>query len=130
VELAADKGWIGGALRTLPDWMRREADRVAEQNAEYQQEHQDPDRLPLPNPWPFFLSSPVVPQQIKKVCQAAESQLVALRHLGHMRMGIATLNTDWHGEAAKAKAAGDKGRYDHAVAKLASTLPLYAPVQE
>jgi hypothetical protein len=118
VELARDKGWIGQALRTLPDWLRREADRWAEWNALYQEKHDLP-RLPSRDPWQVLLDAPAVHQRLKEVCRAAQSQLVALRRLCGMATGRATLNTDWLLEARKAKAEGDQRGFDRAIGKVA-----------
>ncbi len=129
VELAEDKGPIGQVLRTLPAWFLREADRCAEQDGDYKERHRDPNRLPAPDPWQFFLDAPAVPKQSKAVFRAAQSQLVAWRHLLHMAQGFATRETDWHQEALEARKNGDKKREIHAAGKIADAMSQFAPVQ-
>jgi hypothetical protein len=130
VELARDRGLIGNILRDYPEWIWRATDKSAEQDAEYQTKHGDQKRLPLPDPWRFLLGMRDVPDSHKAVFLAAQSQLVALRHLGRMRMGIATLETDWQQEAIQARNAGDGARSNHAANKVANGLWQFEPVVE
>jgi len=51
VAWARQKGWIGQALKLVEPWMLEEADRWAEQNADYQSKNKEPNRLPLLDPW-------------------------------------------------------------------------------
>src|SRR5215471_5327190 len=97
-ELARDKGWIGQILSLLPHGLLRDADDQAQSVAKYRREVVDPQRLPLPNPWPFLLKVQV-PEHIEDVCRAAQSQLGALHKLCRMATTVASLNTDWQ-EAA------------------------------
>jgi hypothetical protein len=127
VELAEDKGPIGQVLRTLPAWFLREADRCAEQD--YKERHCDPNCLPAPDPWQFFLDAPAVSEQSRAVFRAAQSQLVAWRRLLHMAQGFATGKTDWHQEALEARKKGDKKQENHASRKLADAMAQFAPVQ-
>jgi hypothetical protein len=122
VELAQDKGWIGQALRQIPDELLREADRRAEQDACWQKKHNDPNRLPFTNPWQFFIGLPDGSPLLKKICRAAQSQIVAFRHISHLSMGIATANTDWQQVNSEARATGDKRRAEHAATKAANAL--------
>lgn len=122
LELARDKGWIGQALSTIPEWVLKAADKWARQDADYQQGHGDPNRLPLPDPWQFLLDAPAVGDLGKRTCRSAQSQLVALRHLCRMATGVATSETDWQQQALEARASGDKGLSDHAATKVASAL--------
>jgi hypothetical protein len=126
VELVRDKGAIGSILRRREGWVLQEADRWAEQDFESQKKHNDPNRLPFPDPWRHLSTMPVFSDYEKAVFRAAQSQLVALRHLGRMRLGIATLNTDWHQEAI----AGDKDRANHAANKVANGLWRFGPIIE
>jgi len=130
VELRKDKGLIGHVLRRYPEEILRAADKWAQQNADYAEKHQDPKRLPAPDPWQFLLEAPVVPVIDKSVFRAAQSQIGALRHLIHIAEGIATLNCDWHQESIKAHAKGDKAVYDHAIRKVADAHVIHARVQE
>jgi hypothetical protein len=123
VELAQDKGWIGQALRRIPDELLREADRRAEQDACSQKKHNNPNRLPFSNPWRSLLDlTPDASPLLKKLCLAAQSQIMAFRHISHLAMGIATLNTDWQQQAVRARNAGDKRQSDHAAIKVANAL--------
>ena len=54
--------------------------------------------------------------------RAAQSQLVALRHLCGMAKGTANLNTDWDREVCKAAAQGDSAAFDRALSKWADGL--------
>jgi hypothetical protein len=128
--LAKDNGLIGQVLRAYPEATLRAADKWAEQNADYQKKHNDPNRLPLPDPWQVLLDAPTAPKKDKAVFRAAQSQLGALRHLIHIAEGIATLNTDWYREAVKACARGDEAGYNHAVGKVADGHVIHARVQE
>jgi hypothetical protein len=110
--------------------MRRAADNWAEWKRDSLKRDEVPDRLALPDPWQFLLDAPAVPEQLRKVCRAAQSQLWAWRRIGHMRMGFATLNTDLHQKAMEAKAKGDQVGYTRAIAKFANRVVVYAPVQE
>ena len=130
VALAQEKGWISQSLSEIPDWLRREADRRAEQDACWQKEHHDPNRLPLPDPWQLLIDTPVVCPSLKKVCRAAQSQLVAYRRLSRLATGVATLNIDWQQEALAAGATGDKRRSDHAAKKVASALTRFSLAEE
>lgn len=129
VELAEDKGLIGQVLRPYQEFLRA-ADKWAEQNAESAKKHNDPNRLPLPDPWQFLIDAPVVSSESENVFRAAQSQLGALRHLIHIAQGIATLNKDWYGELIRARTLGDKVGYDHAVGKIADGHIIHAQVQE
>jgi hypothetical protein len=129
-ELARDRGWVGQALSTLPGWLLRAADKWAEQQTDYEQKREVGNRLPFPDPWRYLLDAPAVPDQIKKVCRACQSQLWACRHIGRMRMGFATLSNDQHEKAMKAKARGDQKGYARAIAKFANQTVIYGPVQQ
>jgi hypothetical protein len=129
VALAQDEGYIGQALREVPAWILREADRWAEWNADYETKHEKPDRLGLPDPWQFLLKSPAVRSCVKEVCRAAQSTLWAWHRVGRMRMGFATLNTDFHEAAMKAKAEGNEAEYNRLITKFADMAVLYARVQ-
>lgn len=129
VELAEDKGLIGQVLRPYQEFLRA-ADKWAEQNAESAKKHNDPNRLPLPDPWQFLIDAPAVSSESKKVFRAAQSQLGALRHLIHIAQGIATLNKDWYEELIRARTLGDKVGYDHAAGKIADGHIIHAQVQE
>jgi hypothetical protein len=129
-DLRRDTGLIGSALKNYPEWLFRAADKWAEQNADYQKKHQDPNRLPLPDPWQFLLDAPAVLKTDKAVFRAAQSQLVALRHLIHIAEDIATLNTDWYQESIRARIRGDEAGYNHAIGKIADGHVIHARVQE
>jgi hypothetical protein len=129
IELARDRGLIGDILRKhVDDWIWRAADKSAEQDTDYQRKHDDPNRLPLPNPWHFLLGLRDVPESVRAVFRAAQSQLVAIRHLGRMRMGIAKLATDWRREQIRALATGDTLRANHAAKNIANGLWQFEPV--
>lgn len=128
VELAEDSGLIGQVLRRYQDFLSA-ADKWAEQNADYQEKHQDPNRLPVPDPWQFLLDARVVSKIDKAVFRAAQSQLRALRHLIHIAEGIATLNKDWYQESVKTKASGNKRKYEHAIRKISDAHILNERVQ-
>ena len=130
VELAKDTGLIGSVLRNYPAWLFRAADKSADQDVDYQDKHNDPNRLPLPNPWLFLLDAPAISKEDKTVFRAAQSQLPALSHLIHIATGIATLNTDWYREFVEAQASGNKRKYNRAVRKIAEGHIVYAHVQE
>jgi len=121
VELSRDTGLIGQVLRKYQDLLPA-ADKWAEQSADYKKKKEDLNRLPVPDPWQFLIDAPSVPEQDKAIFRAAQSQLVALRHLGRMRMGIATLETDWHQEALQARSKGQFVRANHAANKVANGL--------
>ena len=87
-------------------------------------------RLPCPDPWQFLIDAPVVHEEEKQILRAAQSQIFAVRKLTHMAMGMSTLKTDWHEEAAKARAKNDRRRYKHAVGKMADALILFKEVQD
>jgi hypothetical protein len=101
-ELRRDGGLIGQVLSRYPDLIRP-ADSDAEWQFGYQQKHQDPKRLPLPDPWQFLLGSPAVTELDKAVFRAAQSQLKALRRLGAIARDEATLTTDWNEKLESAK---------------------------
>jgi hypothetical protein len=122
-------GPVGHVLSLLPDWLLRAADKWAQQDADYQESHQDPNRLPLPNPWQFLLEAPCVSKEIKEVCRAAQSQLHAFRHLCGMALERASLNTDWFQAALAAQARGDTAAFDSALAKVADSLVQFDFVQ-
>jgi len=130
VALARDEGYIGQVLREFPDWILREADRSAAWNLDCDEKHGKPNRLSLPDPWQFLLEVRKVRSCVKDVCRAAQSHLWAWRRIGYMRMGFATLHTDFHEAAITAKAEGDEAKYYHLIAKFADMAVLYAPVQE
>jgi hypothetical protein len=130
VELARDKGAIGSILRRREGWVLQEADRWAEQDFESQKKHNDPNRLPFPDPWRHLSMMPVFSDYEKAVFRAAQSQLVALRHLGRMRLGIATLNTDWQQEAMRARVTRDTERANDAAERVANGLWQFGPVIE
>jgi hypothetical protein len=116
IALSKEQGLIGHVLRRYPEWLLREADRRAEQTSDHRRRHQEPGRLPLPDPWRLLLDAPAVSLPDKVLFLAAQSQLPAMQHLIHIAEGIATLNTDWYQEAIDAGTIGDK----HAIAKVAS----------
>lgn len=128
--MAKDQGLIGQVLRPYPDEVLRAADKWANQDSEYATKHNDPNRSPLPDPWQFLLDAPATPNRDKAIFRAAQSQLEALRHLIHIAEGIATLNTDWYEESIRARAEGDKSRYNHAVGRVADGHIIHARVQE
>lgn len=130
VGLARDRGLIGSVLRTYPDWVWQAADKWAEQDADYQTNYNDPNRLPLPDPWRFLLDLRDVSEMDKGVFRAAQSQLLAFRHLNRIRMGTATLTTDWHREAIRARKTGDEARSNHAANKVANGLWPFVKVSE
>lgn len=130
VELSRDTGLIGNILENYPQEFLRAADKWAEQNADYQTKKEDPNRLPLPDPWQFFIDAPAVPERDKSVFRAAQSQLPALRHLIHIVRGIATLNTDWYQEYVVAQASGNKTKRNHASSKIADAYVLNERIQE
>jgi hypothetical protein len=128
VELANDNGLIGQILRRYQELLPA-ADKWAAQDAEHQKKHNDPNRLPLPDPWQFLLDAPAVFKIDKTVFRAAQSQLRALRHLIHIVEGIATLNKDWYQESVEARACGNKRRYEHAIRKISDAHILNERVQ-
>ena len=130
VELAHDRGLIGAVLRKYPEWIWRAADKSAEQDADYRKRHNDATRLPLPDPWRFLLDMRDVPAEDKAIFCAAQSQLLALRHLNRIRMGIATLNSDWQQEAIRAGIEGDTIRSNHAAKNVANGLCQFEAVLE
>jgi hypothetical protein len=130
VELAQDKGWISQFLRLFPDWVLREADRRAEQDACWKEKHNDPNRLPFADPWQFLIDAPATIPPLKTICRAAQSQLTAYRKFCHLALGISTLKTDWYQEALDARAAGNKRRSDHAELKVAFALSKFKPAQK
>jgi hypothetical protein len=131
VELAQDKGWIGQALRRIPDELLREADRRAEQDACSQRRRNDLNRLPFTDPWQSLLDiTPDASSLLKKICRAAQSQILAFRQISHLAMGVATSNTDWQQECLAARAAGDKRRADHAARKTANALSRFSAAED
>jgi hypothetical protein len=130
VELAHDQGLIGSILRKYPDWFWKAADKSAEQDADYQIKHDDPARLPLPDPWHFLMGLRDVPDPDKAIFRAAQSQLVALRHLNRIRMGIATTKSDWHREALRARTNGDANGFAKAADRIANGLWQFERVSE
>lgn len=122
VELAKDNGIIGRELRKYPNWFLRAADKDAEWKSDYQQKHQDPNRLPFPDPWQFLLDAPAVSSIHKAMSRAAQSQLKALHRLSGIALGEATLNTDWCKKMAKA---GNTHEIMHAVNKVAAARAKY-----
>ena len=130
IELAHDRGLIGDVLRKCPEWIWRAADKSAEQDADYLVRHNDPDRLPLPDPWRFLLGLRDVSEWDQFVFRAAQSQLVAFRHLGRMRMGIASLDTDWQQEAIHPRTTGNAVQANHASNKVANGLWQFEKVLE
>ena len=54
VELVKDTGLIGPVLQNYPEWLFRAADKWAKQDADYQRENNDPNRLPLQTRGNFF----------------------------------------------------------------------------
>jgi hypothetical protein len=122
VELAKDNGTIGHALRTYPNWFLQAADKDAEWKTDYQRKHQDPNRLPFPDPWQFLLDAPAVSPNLKIVFRAAQSQLKALPRLARIALGEATLNTDWIKEMEKAK---NKQTFMRAANKVAAARAKY-----
>jgi hypothetical protein len=84
VALAQEPGGIGQILRRLDPWMLREADRLAAQDLDFHDKHHHPNhlgRLQVPDPWPHLLKANI-PAEIKHVCHAAQSQIMAFCHLG------------------------------------------------
>ena len=81
LELSKDRGLIGQVLQSCPEWMIREADKWAQQTQDYRERHEDPKRLPLPDPWQVLLDAPAVSPFDRSVFRAAQSQLPALLHL-------------------------------------------------
>jgi hypothetical protein len=130
VELTQDKGWIGQALRRIPDELLREADRRAEQDACWKEKHHDPNRLPFPDPWQFFIDLPDGSPLLKRICRAAQSQIVAFRQISRLAMGVATANTDWQQVNAAARAIGDNRRAAHAANKAANALSHFSLSEE
>jgi hypothetical protein len=128
VDLARDSGAIGQVLRHYDGSILQAADEAAKRAADSRQSNGDPDRLPLPDPWEILLELPGVPEFDKAIFQAARSQLLALRHLGRIRLGIATQNTDWQRTAIQARRAGDVASSNHAAEKVANNLWQYEPV--
>jgi hypothetical protein len=118
VALSRDTGLIGNVLRNYPQEFLRAADKWAEQNADYQEKHEDPNRLPLPDPWQFLLDAHVH-ERDKAVFRAAQSQLPALRLLCRMARSAATLNKDWHQKSINARVRGDELGYNDAMSKIA-----------
>lgn len=128
-DLSRGKGVISRELSGLPPWMLTEADRWAAETADYQKKHLDPKRLPFPDPWQFLLDAPVVSADAKRVFQAARSQLYGYRQLARKATGVATYNTDWHMEAADAKAAGDEERFAYCLRRVSDALLKYEQVR-
>lgn len=116
--LSQDIGSIGQVLRRYQDLLPA-ADKWAEQTFDYRKQHEDRNRLPVPDPWQFLIDAPAVSLIDKAVFRAAQSQLPALRHLIRMSQGIATVNTDWYQESVEARAKGDESKYNRAVSKVA-----------
>lgn len=117
VDLAKDNGTIGRELQRCPNWVLQAADKWAEQDLDYQRKHQDPNRLPFPDPWQFLLDAPAVPPELKLVFRAAQSQLKALRGLSGIARDKATLNTDWLEKMEKAR---NTREFMHAAGKVAA----------
>lgn len=130
VELAHDQGLIGSILRKYPEWIWKAADKSAEQDRDYQIKHDDPSRLPLPNPWHFLLGLHDISEADKAIFRAAQSQLPALRHLNRIRMGIASLKTDWQQESIQARTNGDVVGFNQAADRLANGLWQFEKVAE
>ena len=128
-ELAKDTGWIGQALRTVPKWLLREADRWALDQLRSMERHNDPTRLPFPDPWSHLVAAPAIPRWVKDVCRAAQSQLLAYRHLLHMVYGTASISQDWHSEALEALARGDEQAYADAGVRIANALSEYTDLR-
>ena len=127
VELAQDKGWIGQALRRIPDELLREGDRRAEQDACLQRRRNDPNRLPFSDPWQSLLDiTPDASPLLKKICRAAQSQILAFRHISHLAIGVATPNTDWQQVNSAARAVGDNLSAAYAANKAANALSHYS----
>jgi hypothetical protein len=128
-QLARDRGYIGNVLRSLPPELIREADRYGAWKFELAEKAEDPNRLPLPDPWQFLLDAPCISAETKKVFRAAQSQIIGIQRLCRMALGVASLRTDWHKSAAKAKATKDKKAHLHAMGQVASALMRYEPLQ-
>ena len=122
VELAKDKGTIGQELRRCPNWFLQAADKDAAWKTDYQRKHQDPNRLPFPDPWQFLLDAPAVSPNLKTVFRAAQSQLKALLRLSRIAHGEATLNTDWLTKMEKAR---NTREFMHAANKVAAARAKY-----
>ncbi len=124
VEVARGESPIGAFLRQLPDsqWLLPAADRWAAQEADYQEKHNIPNRLPLPDPWQYLLDAPVVSPGAKAVCRSAQSWIWGLRRLCRLATGVATLKTDWLEDAEKAKANGNLQQSYRAMTKIADKL--------
>lgn len=128
VELAKDQGLIGSILREY-EFLLVAADKWALQNAEDEKSRRDPKRLPFPDPWEYLIEAPCVSALHRDVFRAAQSQIIALRHLSHILQGFATLNTDWYREALAARSSGNKQRFEHAIGKVAAALIVHGQVQ-
>jgi hypothetical protein len=125
VALADLPGPIGDALRLLPPRLLREADTWAELNLRRQERQGDQNPYPFPDPWQHLLDASIVSPEIQGVFRAAQSHLVALRHLCGMAQGRASLSKEWDQVAREAKATGDTSAYLHAIGKVADALVNY-----
>lgn len=120
--LLREGGLIGQALSRYPDLVQ-EAGRWAEWQFDRQTRCQDPDRLPLPDPWQFLLAAPAVAASDKAVFRAAQRQLHAVKRFAAMARGEATLNADWNERLMSARTARD---VRHALDKIAAVRARYA----
>lgn len=98
-ELAADPGLIGHALRRLPEWMRREADR-------------------WPDPWRFLLPVPDMPKGFRQLFSAAQSQRKALHRIAEITRRAGSIDTSWGRKMIVATEAGDWKTARHAQDKV------------
>jgi hypothetical protein len=132
VVIAKNESLIGEALRSLPDWILRAADKWANQEFECARRKKIPWRqyLPLPDPWSFLLGVRGLPRNTENAFRAARSWLFGLRHLCHMAEGFASLKTDWYLELGKAITDGNKRREEYIRAKLANKFVLSKLIQQ
>lgn len=121
---------IGKILRSLPEWLLKEADRWAELDDAYRKRINEHRRYPVPDPWQHLLDAPAVSPNTKEVFRAAQSWLPGLKRLLHIATGYASLNTDWLEEALRAQASGDSRRRDRAWLKLVKKFARSKAIQQ
>ena len=76
----------------------------------------------LPDSWQVLLDLPAVSATDRSIFRAAQSQLKALRHLGRIARGEATLNADWNVKLQNAETINE---IEHALKKLGAALAKY-----
>ena len=100
-ELADDPGFIGQALRALPDrdWLLPEADRWQE-------------------PWKFLLGVRDLPKLFHRLFKAGQSQRTALGRIAEITRGAGSIERSWGHKMKQAMKSGDAKARIHAENKV------------